>query len=170
MAKQFLIAMAAAVLFTGCGSDSPSAPAPAPTPTPAARAEVVVTVSPVSPVAQPTGDARLPWRVEWTLVLRETAGLGGHLNFVDVSFVNSFGFETPSALNYGANEIVQRAGTNRLNARGELRVPLGMVYRADGFGGRSITLKNAANFTDDRGNTVMLGATATVVYEDITRF
>jgi hypothetical protein len=141
-----------------------------PAPPPAARAEVVVTVSPASPVAEPSGDPRLPWQVRWTLVLRETAGLGGHANFVDVSFVNSFGFETPGALNYGATEIVERAGTNRLNARGELRIPLGMVYRADGFGGRTITLKNAVNFTDDRGNTMMLGATATVVSQEVTRF
>jgi hypothetical protein len=171
MAKSVLaigIALAAAL---GCGGNStaPSVVTPPPPP-PATRAEVVVSVSPSSPVAEPSGDPRLPWEVRWTLVLRETAGLGGHANFVDVSFVNSFGFETPGALNYGATEIVQRAGTNRLNARGELRIPLGMIYRADGFGGRSITLKNAVNFTDDRGNTMNLGATATVVSHEVARF
>ncbi|MCQ7029866.1 hypothetical protein MRO55_25510, partial [Escherichia coli] len=86
------------------------------------------------------------------LVLRETAGLGGNVNYVDVSFVNSFGFETRSALNYSANEVIRRAGTNHIDARGELRIPLAMVYSADGFGQRTITLKNAISFTDDRGN------------------
>jgi hypothetical protein len=171
MAKSALAAGFALAAAWGCGGNStgPSLVTPPPPP-PATRAEVVVSVSPASPVAEPSGDSRLPWQVRWTVVVRETAGLGGHVNFVDVSFVNSFGFETPGALNYGAREIVERAGTNRLAARGELRIPLSMVYRADGFGGRSITLKNAVNFTDDRGNTMNLGATATVVSRDVLRF
>jgi len=105
-----------------------------------------------------------------TLVLKETAGLGGNANYVNVGFVNSFGFETPSALNYGADQIIRRAGRNHLDARGELQIPLSMIYRADGFGGRTITLKNAVSFTDDRGNQMMLGATATVVSVNVVRF
>jgi hypothetical protein len=159
------LALAGALVFAGCGGGgggTPAAPG-TPAPTPATRAAVTVSVDPTSPVAQPTGDREYPWRVEWTLVLRETAGLGGNVNYVDVGFVNSFGFETTSALNYGADVIIRRAGRNHLDARGELQVPLSMVYRADGFGGRTITLKNAVSFTDDRGNHMMLGTTATVV-------
>lgn len=173
MRTSTLRAIAGAVLFASCGGGgggtpaAPSAPAPPPA---ATRAVVEVDITPSTPVAQPTGDGTFPWRVQWTVVLRETAGLGGNVNFVDVSFVNSFGFETPGALNYGANEISQRAGTNHLAARGQLQIPLGMTYRADGFGGRTITLKNAVSFTDDRGNNMMLGATATVVSKDVVRF
>jgi hypothetical protein len=149
----------------GGGSTTPSAPS-TPTPFPAAtRADVTVSISPASPVAQPNNDRNYPWRVDWTVVLRETAGLGGNVNYVNVGFVNNFGFETPSALNYGADVIVRRAGSNHLNARGELQIPLSMVYRADGFGGRSITLTNAISFTDDRGHQMMLGGTAQVVSE-----
>jgi hypothetical protein len=161
-----------AVLLTGCGggsSSAPSAPVAPPTPIPT-RAEVTVTVSPPTLVAKPNSDRTYPWLVEWTLVLRETAGLGGNVNYVNVGFVNSFGFETPSALNYSADTIIRRAGTNHLDARGELRIPLSMSYRADGFGQRTITLKIAVSFTDDRGNATMLGATASVVSHELAPF
>ncbi|HEV7502338.1 MAG TPA: hypothetical protein VGQ33_20120, partial [Vicinamibacteria bacterium] len=81
-----------------------------------------------------------------------------------------FGFETPSALNYGADTIIRRAGTNHLTPGGELRIPLSMIYSADGFGQRTITLKNAVSFTDDRGNATMLGATASVVSHEVAPF
>jgi hypothetical protein len=81
--------------------------------------------------------------------------------------VNSFGFETPTALNYGADTIIRRAGTNHLTAKGELRIPLSMIYSADGFGQRTITLKNAISFGDDLGNAMMLGVTASVVSKEV---
>jgi hypothetical protein len=86
-----------------------------------------------------------------TLVLRETAGLGGNVNYV----------------NYGADTIIRRAGTNHLTPLGELRIPLSMIYSADGFGQRTITLKNAVSFTDDRGNATMIGVNASVVSHEI---
>jgi hypothetical protein len=162
-----------AALISGCGGGgSTSAPSTPVTTTPpaATRAEVTVTVSPPTLVAKPNNDRTYPWLVEWTLVLRETAGLGGNVNYVNVGFVNSFGFETPSALNYGADEVIRRAGTNHLAARGELRIPLGMIYTADGFGQRTITLKNAVSFTDDRGNASLLGVTASVVSHEVAPF
>jgi hypothetical protein len=159
--------------LAGCGgggsTTAPTAPVATPTPVPT-RAEVTLTVSPPTLVAVANNDRTYPWRVEWTLVLRETAGLGGNVNYVNVGFVNSFGFETPSALNYGADTIIRRAGSNHLYPNGELRIPLGMVYSADGFGQRTITLKNAVSFTDDRGNATMLGATASVVSLEVAPF
>jgi hypothetical protein len=92
-----------AVLATvGCGGGSTSAPSAPPTPVPT-RAEVTVTVSPPTLVAQVNNDRTYPWRVDWTLVLRETAGVGGNVNDVSVGSVNSFRFETPTGLNYGAD-------------------------------------------------------------------
>src|SRR5262245_29541208 len=137
-----VLAIASVIVLGACGGggSTPSAPSAPPTPIPATRAEVRVSITPTSPVAQPTGDGTYPWRVDWTLVLRETAGLGGNVNYVDVGFVNSFGFETLGALNYGADEIIRRAGRNHLDARGELQIPLAPL-----------------NFTDDRGNRMMLG-------------
>jgi len=42
-----------------------------------------------------------------------------------------------------------------------------MIYSADGFGQRTITLKNAISFTNDRSNPTMLGATASVVLHEV---
>jgi hypothetical protein len=159
-----------ATTLAACGGGGGGSTTPTPVTTqPAARSEITVTISPDSPVATPSGNRDFPWRVDWTVVLRESAGLGGNVNHVDVGFVNSFGFETKGALNYGADEIVRRAGTNHIVARGELRIPLSMLYRADGFGGRTILLKNAVDFTDDRGNHVVLGASANVLLHDGVR-
>jgi hypothetical protein len=173
MRTKTTLAGVCAILVVGCGgggsTSAPSAPVATPAP-PATRAEVTLTVSPPTLVATATGDRTYPWRVEWTLVLHETAGLGGNVNYVNVGFVNSFGFETPSALNYGADTIIRRAGTNHLTPLGELRIPLSMIYSADGFGKRTITLKNAVSFTDDRGNASMLGVTASVVSQEVAPF
>jgi hypothetical protein len=57
--------------------------------------------------------------------------------------------------------------TNHLTPLGELRIPLSMIYSADGFGQRTITLKNAVSFTDDRGNATMIGANASVVSHEV---
>jgi len=171
--KAVLAVSVYAVLMAGCGgggsSSAPTTPIATPAPV-ASRAEVTLTVSPPTLVASPSNDRTWPWRVDWTLVLRETAGLSGNVNYVNVGFVNSFGFETPSALNYSADTIIRRAGTNHLDARGELRIPLSMIYSADGFGQRTITLKQAVSFTDDRGNASMLGVTASVVSHDVAPF
>jgi hypothetical protein len=78
--------------------------------------------------------------------------------------------QTPSALNYGADTIIRRAGTNHLTPLGELRIPLSMIYSADGFGQRTITLKNAVSFTDDRGNATMIGVNASVVSHEVMPF
>ena len=173
MRTKTALAGVCAIVIAGCGGGgptrAPSAPIATPTP-PATRAEVTLTVSPPTLVAKPNNDRTYPWLVEWTLVLRETAGLGGNVNYVNVGFVNSFGFETPSALNYGADTIIRRAGTNHLTPLGELRIPLSMIYSADGFGQRTITLKNAVSFTDDRGNATMIGVNASVVSVEVAPF
>lgn len=141
MRTKTALAGVGAIMLGGCGgrgsTSAPSAPIATPTPQ-ATRAELTLTVSPPTLVAKPNNDRTYPWLVEWTLVLRETAGLGGNVNYVNVGFVNSFGFETPSALNYGADTIIRRAGTNHLTPLGELPIPLSMIYSADGFGQRTI--------------------------------
>ena len=154
------------------GGSSPSAPTAVSTPRPT-RSEVAVTFSPVSPVATPnttsTSDT-WPWRVDYTIVLKESNGLGGNVNYVNTSFTNTFGFSTRTDLNYGADRIIAAAGTNHLTGGGELRIPLSMVYSADGFGGRAMTLKVAINFTDDLGSVTSLGGQANVVSVDQIRF
>jgi hypothetical protein len=80
MGSHKTLALARALVFAGCGGGgggTPAAPG-TPPPTPATRAAMTVSVDPTSPVAQPTGDRKYTRRVEWTLVLRETAGIDGN--------------------------------------------------------------------------------------------
>ncbi len=61
------------VIFLGAcggGGGTPSAPR-IPAPPPASRAEVTVSITPASPVAQPSNDRIYPWRVEWTQIRRQ---------------------------------------------------------------------------------------------------
>jgi hypothetical protein len=78
-----VLAIASVISLGACGGgggdSTPSAPS-TPVPTPASRAEVALSISPASPVAQPSNDGTYPWRVDWTLVLKETAGLGGNVS------------------------------------------------------------------------------------------
>ena len=65
-------------------------------------------------------------------------GLGSNVNYVNVGFVNSFAFETPSALNYGADTIIRRAGTNRLTRLGELQTRMVLASRPVEIEGRRL--------------------------------
>ncbi len=127
----------------------------------ASRANVDVSIAPNPIMAQASGDRDFPWLINFEVNFRETAGLGGNIDFINTILINAAtGTEVP-ALNFGANQVASSAGTNHLNARGSLQVPLGVVYRLSG-GERRAVLIAVIRFTDDRGNVQNLEATANV--------
>jgi hypothetical protein len=154
---------AVAALAAGGGGDSgtttpnPTTPTPQPT---ASRANISASIAPNPMNAEASGDAEFPWRVEFEVIVRETAGLGGNVDFINITLRNpATGGET-SALNYGANEVADRAGgTNHIDARGSLTVPISIRYRLAG-GGRQAVFIAEVRFTDDRGNVIMASAEA----------
>lgn len=156
----------------GCGgsSSSPAAPTPAPTPAPAQRAAVTLTNSPDPIIATASGNPSFPWTATWEVVIRESAGLGGNVDFINVGLRNLAGFESPSVSNWGADRIITRAGTNHFAAGGTLRIPLSTTYTSGNVGGsRTIDLIVTAQIHDDRGNLITATSEVRVLLEDAVR-
>lgn len=154
-------AAAVALIAAGGGGDDPDPNNDFNRTPEASRANVDVSIAPNPIMAQASGDRDFPWLINFEVNFRETAGLGGNIDFINTILINAAtGTEVP-ALNFGANQVASSAGTNHLNARGSLQVPLGVVYRLSG-GERRAALIAVIRFTDDRGNVQNLEATANV--------
>ena len=147
------------LLATACGS-SPSAP---PSPAPAPRAALVVSVAAQPLIASPDPTRRFLAR--WTVVVQETNGVGGTLNFVNSSLRDAQSGATarPTGnIALGATDIVALAGTSRIDGRGALRVPASLEYFLVS-GGRAVRLTVAVQFQDDSGN--VLSETAEALFQ-----
>jgi hypothetical protein len=107
---------------------------------------VTLTVCSPNPCQLPNGRL-FRWRLQGTLTIQETAGIGGTVDSITVTAFN------PQSVVTAAN-IVQRSGTNHVPALGTLIIPLtfnyGLVDNADAR--RQIVLPYLVRFTDDRGN------------------
>jgi hypothetical protein len=154
---------AVVALAAGGGGDSgtttgPSTPS---TPTTASRANIEASIAPNPMIAEASGDPDFPWRVSFEITVRETAGLGGNIDFINTTLRNvATGTET-RGLNWGAGDVIDRAGTNHVNGRGSLTVPLALRYRLSG-GERRAILFAEIRFTDDRGNSMTEMAQANI--------
>lgn len=115
-----------------------------------------VTPSPV--VAETSTGSGFQFVARFTVNITESAGLGGNVDFINVTLTSNTGAST-SAVNFGASDVISRAGSNRVEARSRLQVPVGVVYtfstrRSNG----SISIE--IQVTDDRGNSSRVTATA----------
>ena len=135
-----------AVAASACGGKDNSA---APTPT---QAAITVTVSPnpvtstvCSPACVATNGNSYQFRAAATLVIQETAGVGGNVDSI-----------VSGSLTYTSADVTQRSGTSRLAAKGTVPFPLAFLYGADGNpnASRSMVFPIVVSVTDDRGNHV----------------
>jgi len=146
----FGCALPLAVAAAACGGGSSSAAPAAPTP---AQAAITVTVSPnpitatvCSPLCVGTNGANFQFRISGTLVIQETAGIGGNVDSI-----------AAGGLTYTSADLVQRSGTSRVPAKGSLPFPLAFVYGAEGNVNavRAMVIPLTVSMTDDRGNHVI---------------
>lgn len=147
-----VLACLACLVGAGCGGDSGSTPTPVPVaaPTPASRAAVSLTVTP-SPVIADATDQNQVYLASFTITFTETAGLGANIDFFNVTMRNPLGYESATAYNHGADEVIKIAGTNHVAAKGTLVLPFKQTYW-NGMGTRGLTLILVAQVTDERGN------------------
>ena len=145
-----IIAAIALTLVVGCGSDSsPAAPSPP------SRASITISVSPDPGTAQASSDPDFVWEVEFTVTVRESAGVGATVNFINLTTEGD-------AVNYGSDLIISAAGTNHVNARGSLEIPLALFYTSTTTGGSAFETTLVADCTDERGNTITASTTWSV--------
>ncbi len=112
--------LAGALLAPGCGSSSPTVPGNS-------RAAITVTVDP-SPITGTQNAATFAVTATYTITLKETAGLGG-----EVQFISSAVYEPATgrqvALNYyDSTDLVVYQGTKRIEANGTLSVQQSVTY------------------------------------------
>jgi len=141
-------AVVAAVLVAGCGGESnPVAPTAAP------RAALVVSVN-AEPVA--AGSDPTTHLARWAVVIRETAGVGGAVNLVNVTLRDADSGARPLRGNQvilDASLVAARAGSNRVAAEGSLTVPESVEFTLSA-GGTKIVISAAVQLTDDNGHVV----------------
>ena len=157
MARWRCILLFVTMVLPSCGS---SQTAPSPT-----QASIVAALSPnplVSIACAPSpcqaSDGRLfRWQIQGTLLIEETAGVGGTVSSITVTAFN------PQIV-YTADYIVRNAGTNRVAARGMLLIPITGLYGLvdNASASKSVLLPFVVAFTDDRGNALTALTTWTV--------
>ena len=152
-----LLALALPV-FGGCGGGSSAAPSVVtPTPLPVADRAVVTMTLPTGFVTPtPSGDPDFPFLAQWDATLMETAGLGGNVNFYTIGF----GGSTFPPIEFDVNWVIRAGGTNHLQARGSLKIPMAIEYRL-GFGQTVAVEEITVDFTDDHGHNMQLKGTVT---------
>lgn len=149
MNYRLLVPVLLAFLAACDGDSNPSSPTPTPAPPQASQANISVSVTPGLVIVEQasTGGFCTPFIrfiARFNVVVTESAGLGGNINFVNVAWADG----SATLLNYGADQVVSAAGTNHVNARSSLTVPLGMEFCIL----RSRSVRVTVDFTDDRGN------------------
>ena len=93
------------------------------------------------------------WRVQGTLTIQETAGVGG-----SITSITDTSFNPP--IMFTSADVTQRSGTNRMVARGVLAFPLNVFYGLvnNPTASRQHVFAWVVQFTDDRGNQVTANA------------
>jgi hypothetical protein len=139
------IALLVLVVGTVACGGSTAAPTPV-------QAAITVTVSPnpatstvCSPACVATNGSSYQFRAAGTLVIQETAGVGGNVDSI-----------VSGTLTYTSADVMQRSGSSRLEPKGALPFALAFVYGAEGNANasRSIVFPFVVTVTDDRGNHV----------------
>jgi hypothetical protein len=115
---------------------------------------VTVDPSPVVWVPAGTGCTTQPDLALWTTTIRETAGLSGNVNFINVTARSKTTGLESNTLNYSANDVIARAGTNHVTGNGQISLKIGICSTLNASTGRQRAVTQVVNFTDDRGNLI----------------
>jgi len=138
MVTTFLVA-------SGCGGGS-NAPT---TPSAPKQANITVSASPnpvtastCSPLCVATSGNSYQFRVTGTLIILDTAGVGGNVDSI-----------VSGSVTYTSADVTQRSGTSHVAASG-LVFPLAFVFGAadNANANRSVVFPITVTFTDDLGN------------------
>jgi len=143
-----VLAVALAVLPSCGGGGGPTGP------TGPSSSSVTIAVNPpawaaVACPASSCGPVTGELEAAGTLIVRETAGLGGSVDSIAVQSRDAAGAVLAQGA-FDAAGVRQLAGTNRVAASGSLNVPgVGMHFAPDR---RPATIAITVQFIDDRGN------------------
>lgn len=151
------VAWALALLLglSGCGfeGDLPAVPPPPPPPVPPSQAALLLSLS-SSPIdAAASADGSAPWSADWTLTVKETAGIGGTIERVTATLVDDGGASLAET-QLDADQIRdQLGGSNRIAGGSSQAIAMSLTFDfpADAPSG---DLTVTVELSDDRGNAV----------------
>lgn len=160
--RRAVIALSLVVTLAGCGDDnnSPSSPT---SPSPSASATPEPTIAVVTATCNPSlvpavvpANPLFAWQISWVLDVRESAGISGRINFLQVTIADQ------QVLVLDTAGIVAAAGSNSVAAHGGLQIPLSLLYNLPD-GGRLANVTTTINFTDSKGNVLVTSAQLRII-------
>ena len=139
---------------SGCGFDEPLPTAShplSPPPVPPSQAAIALSVSP-SPIDAVPAVEGAPWSAAWTLEVRETAGLGGNIDFVRATLTDASG-RTLAETELDVDAVSSQIGSAHIRGAGlvRLQMSLNFEFPSDVLSG---DLHVSLQLTDDGGNVV----------------
>jgi outer membrane protein assembly factor BamB len=146
------IVYATAGPYLNAWSATGSGEAPGPNTTPRAQLTLKIEPRPVTAGPGPT----TPHSAHWQVVLTESGGVGGNVNFINATLRDRSSGARPmpgSGLALAAPDLVARIGTSRVEAQGSLTLDESVDY-ALASGGEAVTVTVAAQSSDDNGHVV----------------
>jgi hypothetical protein len=140
---KLLVAVALVLLVPACSSNTPTI-------TDVPRAAITVTVDP-NPITATQNPLTLEGTASYKVVVTETAGLGGKLNFVSSSVYDpATGLQV--ALNYfDSQDLLVFVGSDRIEPSGTVSISQTTTYLLPDLS-IAATLSVAVQMTDDRGS------------------
>ena len=158
-----------AILATACDfAKTTTQPSPSPPPT-SAHIELTITPAPV-PVRvdcpAPTNPAFCLASLNPTVTVRETAGVGGHINSVEVTLRNVTLARDETKVTLGADWVARQAGTNRLEGKAGIGFqPVVSGYPVPAAGPRpQLRIILGVQFIDDKNNTLFQSVEADLAF------
>ena len=138
-----LVLTVASWLLPGCGSGGSVT-----TPTPPPAAVIAIRIVGVSTSPSPAASSR--FRTTASIELRETAGFGANINFVQLRFFQEAGdAEALEVSSLGADAIIAQTGSNRIEGRSSRELTLSFDHDSDPAASAG---ELVFDFTDDAAN------------------
>jgi hypothetical protein len=153
LTKLFSTCFVTAGLLAVASCGSPTAPS-------AAVLTVTVSPNPIVATAVPGSSQLL---AVFSLTIKESAGLGANVDFVTATLTDPSNGAQLNTINFGASNILVRAGTNRVAGKGTLSIDnIGATY-TPGPVGRQATMTITVQMEDQAGHTSAQALTVPVV-------
>jgi len=168
--RRVSVVVLVATLATACDfAKTTTQPSPSPPPPTSAKIELTIAPSPV-PVRvdcpAPTNPAFCLASFNPTVTVRETAGVGGRINSVEVTVRNVTLARDETKLTLDAAWVARQAGTNRLEAKAGIAFqPVVSGYPIPAAGPRpELWIILGVQFIDDKNNTLFQSAQADLAF------
>lgn len=163
--RRTLLALFLIAGLTACDDDNdnngPTNPTGSPSPSGGATpeptiAQVGATCSPSLVTAVPSAFAGFAWQISWVLDVRESNGIAGRINYLQVAIADR------QVLFLDSAGIAAVAGSANVGARGSLQIPLSLSYNLPD-GGKLANVTTTISFTDSRGNVLITSAQLRII-------